>query len=253
MPAHVAELDGMTSINTSANVGAGSVGHGCYLDRNRELYCFGDNTRGQFGNGMVAAGACGNGKCDAGETSATCATDCGPPPMSRLRRTYRALSVSWGSTSTPAFTCGVRDDGQVECWGRNRNSLISTAIDPMTNAPVDTVYTPTPIGGLADCTAISAGDTFACAMCGGEIWCWGDHRRGAVGSGPVTGTPVTVPRRLETALGAGDAWAELAAGAGFACARTTAGHAYCWGANIHGALGTGAAAANLPTPLRFAR
>jgi len=253
MPTHVAELDGAMAINASALVGAGFAGHGCYLDRNRELYCFGDNAKGQFGNGVVSGASCGNTRCDAGETSATCATDCGPPPMSRLRRTYRAISVSWGSSSSGAFMCGVRDDGQVECWGRNRSSLISTMIDMTTGAPVDYVYTPTLIAGLASCTAVSAGDTFACAMCGGDLWCWGDHRRGAVGAGPVTAGPVTVPRRIETVLPAGDSWAELTAGAGFACARTTLGRAYCWGANIHGALGTGAGAGSLPTPLRFQR
>lgn len=250
-PTHIVELDGARIVNASATIGAGLLGHACYLDKNRELFCVGDNTKGQFGNGMVTGLSCGNGVCDAGETSATCA-DCGAPPMTRLRRTYSAISVAW-LTQNGAFTCGLRDDGKIECWGRNRGAVITPAIDPGTGQPVDYVYTPTVIGGLSSCTSISAGDAYACAFCDGGLWCWGDHRRGAVGAGPITAVPVSAPRRIDTALPEGDAWAELATGVGFACARTALGRAYCWGSNIHGAIGTGVGAANVPTPLRFAR
>lgn len=252
-PTRYPALDAMTSLNASSVIGAGNAGHGCYLDSSRELFCFGDNARGQFGNGAQTGVSCGNGRCDAGETSATCSSDCGAPPMSRLRRTYRAISVSWGTQYEGAFTCGIRDDEQVECWGRNRRSLIATTLDPGTMRPVEYVYVPTLIAGLAGCTAISAGESSACAMCAGDIWCWGDHQRGAVGAGPITTAPITVPRKIETALEAGDAWDELAAGSGFACARTVLGRAYCWGSNIHGAIGTGAGAANLPVPIKLMR
>ncbi|HWO17207.1 MAG TPA: hypothetical protein VNO30_00465 [Kofleriaceae bacterium] len=250
-PARVMELASVTAIGTSHLIGAGNSGHGCYLSPARELYCFGDNSRGQFGNGVSTAGLCPNTLCDGGETSVTCPADCGAPPMTRLRRTYQALSVSWGSSNNTAFTCGLRDDGQVECWGRNRNAMLSTAIDPMTQQTVEVVYTPAVIAGLASCTAVAAGDTFGCAICGGDVLCWGDHRRGQIGSGPVTASPVLVPRELDVELAAGDTWAELAIGAGFACARTAQGRGYCWGANLHGALGTGAGAASLPVPVKL--
>jgi alpha-tubulin suppressor-like RCC1 family protein len=252
-PTRIPVLDAMTALNASSIISPGYAGHGCYLDSSRDLFCFGDNTKGQYGNG-VQTGVCNsNGRCDAGETSATCPADCGTPPMSRLRRTYRAISVSWGSQFDGAFTCGVLDDGQVECWGINHRWMITTKLDPLTMRPVEYVHTPTPIEGLSGCTAITTGEAFACAMCDGDIWCWGDHRRGQVGAGPITAAPITVPRKIEATLEAGDAWAELAAGSAFACARTTLGRAYCWGTNLHGALGTGAGAANLPVPLKFVR
>jgi alpha-tubulin suppressor-like RCC1 family protein len=252
MPTRVTALDGVTALGASYLIGSGNNGHACYLSPARELYCFGDNTQGQFGNGSSATGlACSNMKCDAGETSVTCPADCGAQPMTRLGRTYQAISVSWGSQDDSAFTCGIRDDGkgEIECWGRNRNALISTAIDPGTQQAVKIVYTPAIIAGLSGCTAVAAGDTFACGICSGDVWCWGDHRRGQVGSGPVTALPVTMPRKLDLALADGDTWAELTAGAGFACARTAQGRGYCWGSNIHGALGTGAGAASLPVPV----
>jgi hypothetical protein len=147
-PTHIVELDGAQVVNASATIGSGSLGHACYLDRNRELFCVGDNTRGQFGNGVVTGLACGNAVCDAGETSATCSLDCGAPPMTRsAARTAR--SASRGSPRTARSRAGSATTARIECWGRNRGAVITTAIDPATGQPVDYVYTPTVIGGLS--------------------------------------------------------------------------------------------------------
>ena len=37
---------------------------------------------------------------------------------------------------------------------------------------------------------------------------------------------------------ASETWSQLAAGDGFTCGLTTVGHAYCWGDDLHGQLGT---------------
>jgi len=44
----------------------------------------------------------------------------------------------------------------------------------------------------------------------------------------------------------GDPWIQLASGTNFTCARSTAGHVYCWGIDGHAGLGNGGTAANLP-------
>ena len=105
------------------------------------------------------------------------------------------------------------------------------------------------IPGLAACTAIDASDVHACAICGGDVYCWGDNFRGGVGGGPRQLIPT--PRKLDVALDAADAWVQLVSGVAFTCARTRQGHAYCWGLGIHGALGVGGRSANTPvTPTR---
>lgn len=282
-----ARFDGMKSASINAFIGdttqAGNPRtHGCVLDAQNQLACFGVDTHGQFGRGPVnqvcgngicdldetetscavdcagkrtcTTNACGNQSCSAvcgdgscnygyGETCSNCAADCGACPYAQLGRSYEAMAVNWNSGS--AFTCAVRPDRQIECWGRNANGQAG-ALDPLTAKVIDPVYTPNVIEGLADCTAVSAGGSAACAICGGDLYCWGNHRTGAVGAGALTAYPITTPRKLEVELAAGDRWAQVVSGEGFSCARTEQGHGYCWGFQARGALGTGAASMNLP-------
>jgi alpha-tubulin suppressor-like RCC1 family protein len=152
---------------------------------------------------------------------------------------YSALAVS----STSSFACGIRDE-LVECWGANDRGQTG-AFDGNTNLPIHPTYTPNPVVGLAGCTAVTAGDQHACALCGGEIHCWGDNTAGSLGSGPLTFDPVPVPRTIDLVL-EGDPWVELFSGLRFSCARSEAGHVYCWGSSPHAGLGNGATSANLP-------
>jgi alpha-tubulin suppressor-like RCC1 family protein len=245
-PTRFVELDAARTIGVSASIGS-PAGFGCFLDTAGALSCIGANTLGQFGNG--ATGFCGDTVCNNNETSTSCPGECGTAPVTTLGRSYAVLSVGWGGNSSGGPTCAITTTGTVECWGRNRGAMITTLIDPATQRPPDNVFVPTPIAGLKSCTQIATGDAFACALCAGDILCWGDNRRGAMGNGRISAMPVSIPEKLAVTLDAGDGWAQLAAGSGFACARTTAGQVYCWGSNIHGALGTGAGNANVLTPV----
>jgi hypothetical protein len=260
--------------------------HGCVLDAMNRLACFGVDTHGQFGRGPVAQ-SCGNGTCDVdetesscaadcngkrtcttnscgatscnpvcgdgfcnygyGETCSNCAADCAACPYVTLNRTYEAVAVNWNSGS--AFSCAIRPDLQIECWGRNANGQAGV-LDGNTGRVVDPVYTPVVLAGLANCTAVRAGGTQACAICDGDIYCWGSHRTGAVGSGPLTAFPITTPRQVDLELADGDRWAQIALAEGFSCARSEAGRGFCWGFHARGALGIGASSMNLPVVIR---
>jgi alpha-tubulin suppressor-like RCC1 family protein len=246
-PTRFVELDPARTLGVSASIGS-AAGFGCFLDAAGALSCIGANTLGQFGNGT--AGICGDGVCNNNETAALCPTgECGTAPVTTLGRSYAALSVGWGGNSSGGPACAITTTGTVECWGRNRGAMITAMIDPTTQRPPDNVFVPTPIANLKSCTAIATGDAFACALCAGDVLCWGDNRRGAIGNGRTSAMPVTIAEKLAVTLDTGDTWAQLAAGAGFACARTMAGHVYCWGSNIHGAVGTGAGNTNVLTPV----
>ena len=249
-PTHVVEFDTMSSIGI-CSIGGGGQAFGCTLDQNQQLACYAANDRGQYGNGAPGATSmCGNAACDAGETCTTCAADCGTCPMSRLGRAYHAISVA-GSQNSGGFTCGIRLDRRVECWGRNSRGAAGYA-DPATGIPPDFITTPNVLPGLASCTEIATASSNACAICDGELSCWGDHRRGAVGSGPITTGAVTTPRTIDVELPDGEVWAQVVLGSGYGCARTNEGHGYCWGLSTRGALGTGAASANLPIAVQLA-
>ena len=271
-PTHVAEFDTMSSIGI-CSIGGGRQAFGCVLDQNQQLSCYAANDRGQFGNGATgtcgdtvcsvteslatcpadctsAASTCGNAACDAGETCATCSGDCGTCPMTKLGRSYHAISVA-GSQSSGGHTCGIRLDRRVECWGRNSRGATGYA-DPTTGVPPAFITTPNILPGLASCTEIATSSSNACAICSGELWCWGDHRRGAVGAGPITTAAITTPRKVDLTLVDGELWAKVVLGNGYGCGLTSEGRGFCWGLSTRGALGTGAASANLPITVRLA-
>jgi alpha-tubulin suppressor-like RCC1 family protein len=249
-PQALPELATMTQIQTGGLIlGPGYTGAGCFVDAANTLFCLGDNSLGQYGNGSgCVAGnclTCGNAVCDGGETTALCA-DCGTGTASNLARQYLTFSAGWDIFNTGSAMCGVKLDGTVECWGRNDGGMISQEIDPNTNLPIGYVVAPVAISGLTGCTQIAVGQSHACAMCNDDVLCWGDHRFGAVGSQLQSSIPVIEPRPIDVDPPAGDRWAQLTSGGFFTCVRSEAGQGFCWGGDQHGALGLGASASTLP-------
>jgi hypothetical protein len=263
MPIAIPELATATTLKAFGVVAAGSVGAACALDANQSLSCLGDNSLGQYGNGPanancgngfcdpgdcficaatdcanIGCSSCGDGICNNGETIATCG-DCVGPSASALGRHYTTIAAGWDLDNAGATVCGVRGDGGVECWGRNTEQLIPASAERYVREPVA-------IAGLAACTSVAIGTRHACALCAGNVLCWGDHLHGAVGSGPQEIAPILEPRQVATPLEADETWVDLQAGATYTCGRTSAGRTLCWGSNLHGALGLGAGAATVP-------
>ncbi|HEU0032209.1 MAG TPA: hypothetical protein VFQ53_16355 [Kofleriaceae bacterium] len=273
-PSRITELDAISQISVGGIVASGYHGFGCYLDATQQLFCFGDNTLAQFGNGPLpqpstcgnftcdsgecescpgdcqfsGCNICGNGLCDAGETSDACPDDCGAAPMTKLGRSYQWISVGWDVLNLGTFACGVNLDGTVECWGRNEGGMLDDAVTPPATSPIGQVRYPVQIGGLAGCTQVAAGFDHACALCGETIECWGQGY--SLGSRPATTKIVPMPRPIELALEPGDRWIQLVAGLRFTCALSEQGRGYCWGTNAHGALGLGGSAATVPVVVR---
>ncbi len=221
------ELAGATSIGLGFDLG-------CLLDAAGELACFGDPSNGAFGNGD--AGTCGDGTCNGDETGASCAADCGEPPLTRLGRSYDAIAIG-----RRAFGCGLRADGVVECWGDNTEGQVGSF-----ELSIATV--PNKIEAAIGCSSISAGRGHACAICGDDIVCWGDARHGEVGA-PASATPAFGGRVIEPPNN--DRWTTVTAGDGFTCATTASKRALCWGTSLHGALGNGGRGANLPIAIQL--
>ena len=117
------------------------------------------------------------------------------------------------------FSCAVRMNGSVWCWGYNDQGIFGSR---------DTIaLTAVAIAGLAGATGIAAGSAHACALVsGGSVWCWGSGALGALGDGQI----VRDHRRAVPAPAMGlRAVTALAAGESRTCALLAGGSVSCWG------------------------
>lgn len=124
----------------------------------------------------------------------------------------------------------LREDGTVDGIGDNNQGQAGGTI-----VAGQRRRTPTPIAGLAEITAISAGRQFSLALDeDGAVWAWGlASRLGNAAATANTGTPVRV------VLPAGRKAVEISAGFDHAIARLDDGTLWAWGANGQGQLGDG--------------
>ena len=185
-------------VNNGQQVSAGEQ-HTCLLRADNTVWCFGDNSVGQLGDGNAP-------------------TD-----------TSYAVSTGLGNVSSIAaggyHTCAIAS-GTVYCWGYNssRQSGQSGA------GPINT---PTAVAGIAAATGLAAGYTHSCAIhSGGVLSCWGSAASGELGPSTTTNSATPVDTGLRNVV-------EVSAGAGYTCAVDSGGRARCFGANANGQLGTG--------------
>jgi alpha-tubulin suppressor-like RCC1 family protein len=177
-------------------VSAGSH-HTCGVTTANRAYCWGDNSRGQLGDGT--------------QTSRT-----GPVAV---KGGLTFLRVSAGD----AHTCGITSDNKAYCWGSNDDGRLG-------NGSTDIVLrlTPIKVAGTRTWRQVSAGYDHTCAVTTtDEPFCWGSNVEGQGGSdGSFHASPARV-------LG-GLLFRQIIAGAYHTCGATTSSVGYCWGADALG-------------------
>ena len=173
--------------------------------------------------------------------------------------TFLVRTVSFtGVTTGSGHSCGPTTDGAVFCWGDGYiASPLQVAIPAgMGNIQAGVTRTcgiaadthaycwpnsPDPVPELVSSSIgfaqLSPGPLSSCGVdTGGAAWCWGLNVWGQLGNGTLDGSdiPVAVAGSLQfqqvDTYGPGDEVAH-------ACGITTAGAAYCWGANYVGQVG----------------
>jgi len=196
----------VTGGHTFRSIAAGgfSIGHTCALTTGGDPYCWGDNERGQLGNGQSDVTA-------------------HPEPARVIGAfTFAALTAGLGR-----HTCGLTGTGAAYCWGDNGFGALGNGSPAASPVPVGVR------GGLVLTQLIAGG--FIGHTCGltaaGTAHCWGDNEVGQVGDGS------TVDRLEPSAVAGGLSFSSLDAGFRHSCGRATNGAVYCWGSGGAGQLG----------------
>ncbi len=168
-----------------------------------------------------------------------------PTLLAGLAVTVAAVSAPPASAASPlaatisagtSHSCAIRS-GSAYCWGSNANGQLGNNSAISSPAPV-AVYTGGVLSGVT-LTQISAGNGFSCALAStGTAYCWGSNANGQLGNNSTAQSNVPVAVSTSGAL-SGKTLTQVDAGQNAACALTSAGAAYCWGANGSGQLGDG--------------
>ena len=206
----------VVGIDDAVSVAAGWE-HTCALHRSGEVSCWGDNNRGELGDGQKES------------TS--------PTPV-RVVGIDDAVAVSAGDW----HTCALRSGGSISCWGYNADGQLGNGeIGEDADSPV-----PVGVVGIDNASAISLGGEHSCALSGdGTVSCWGDNWFGEIGQeryGADSDAPLPMVVVGLTDVVAIDTAVE------HSCAAHESGKVSCWGSNSVGQLGANAMGGIVPTP-----
>lgn len=168
----------------------------------------------------------------------------GPPPGVPSRRPPTAGPPSFLSRiievgSGGDFSCALRDDGLVYCWGVNNVGQLGDGSQAPSSVPVQ-------VSGAVRFAHIYVGDIAACGLTAtGAAYCWGSNQYGLLGAALSDDlSPVPV------AVAGGHTFIGLHVGLRTVCGVATDGVTYCWGENgSYGLLGTGTTTPSSDVPV----
>lgn len=209
---------------TFTKIAAGLDGT-CGLTALGQAYCWGDNSSGQLGIGVM----------DQGRSTPTAVSQ--PAGVA-----FDTIVIG------DLHTCAVSTTGAGYCWGLNDFGELGDGTQSQRSSPVS-------VGQANGVTiafrTIGAGSLHSCGVStAGTLYCWGDNTAGQLGNGgqeDLSTTPVAV------SAPAGVSFNRLTATFGQTCAITTTNKPYCWGDNSAGELGAGTNAPVASSPVPVAR
>lgn len=225
--------------------------HVCALTAAGAAYCWGSDSSGELGNGVMTPhlsapvavsgglvfnqisagrGTCGVTTSGAGycwgnaATLGNGSTNASAVPVAVSGpSTWIAISVGDG------HACGIATGGAAYCWGNDPSLGDGDLLTPH--------YLPNPVSGGHTFVSIASSGAATCAITSdGEGYCWGvTDETGQF----INATPTLVPGALT--------WTTLRPGT-VNCGTTAANLLYCWGTNDEGQVGQGTTTFEFSTP-----
>jgi alpha-tubulin suppressor-like RCC1 family protein len=198
------QVIGLPAIATSISCAAF---HTCARLVDQRAFCWGNNTLGELGNGLMA-------------NSAT------PQFVATLDSSVRV--VAGGRDQTCAITTG----GQLWCWGGNITGDLGIGTD------FGLQLTPVAVTALRRVESVELGNAHSCAITREhKLFCWGNVQSSRIYNtleGYVVESNVPAQVRRPRAP-----FAQVSVGFASTCAVTIGRRLYCTGANFFGELGLG--------------
>jgi alpha-tubulin suppressor-like RCC1 family protein len=217
------------------------------------VWCWGDNTYGQLGDGTTTQRTS---PVQVGAATTWVAVRTGSAHSCGVRRdgtvwcwgdntygqlgdgttTQRTSPVQIASTGNAATviatgfgsTCRIDPDGTARCWGRDSYAELGVGTP-------DEYDSPHQVGAGTTWTTIGVGTTTGCAYrsSDGSDWCWGYNASGQVGDGTTTDRDSPVQTNVA------QTFVDVAVGTTHACAVRQSQKVRCWGDNTYGQVGDG--------------
>lgn len=171
--------------------------HSCALSKQGGIFCWGNNTFGQLGNGSQKDNA------------------------TPLEVSYRPLAKGAISVAVSGgASCAVNRAGGIYCWGINDSGELGDGTTKMRLTP-DLVK-----GIAAPAVKVAMGLKHACALLAtGEVQCWGANTYRQLGAG----SSADVELHAHDVVDVEGPFVDISAGAYHSCALTKAGAVRCWG------------------------
>ena len=181
--------------------------HACAITTDGVTVCWGDNSSGQLGDGIVLTRSVPT--LVIGQASAPIVVTLSPTPITGV-----AVGPFAELATGSSHSCGRTTSGGAVCWGSNGSGQLGdgTRVARSSPAPVSL-----PLG--ISVTIIRSGNSHTCALTSaGTVYCWGSS---------YANTPLASP------MPDGGSAQAIAAGGSHACAVSVAA-TYCWGSDYYG-------------------
>ena len=196
--------------------------HLCALKNDKTVVCWGAGDKGQLGHGADTKSY----------TPQVVVDSSGTGVLSNVKQI----------TTGEEYSCALKDDETVWCWGYNSSGQLGDNSQTNSNIPVQVVGIGNS-GVLGNIAQISGGGVHTCALKNsGEVLCWGNGTSGRLGDGN-TATSLYPVRVIDLGESSGGrplrGIRQVSTGSFHACALTYDEKALCWGATGNGRLGIG--------------